>query len=330
MTHAKITNQADVVAHLITSLGFTPTSSVALQLLNGSKVLASLRVDVAIPADTVPWAQQVVSIVQRLEHVTGVILISFEDDKAMTAGQYEELGDQLAHIGAPIVRAVLVTGGMVLDYDGDNADAEPWNEVETSPVGLETHLQLTKPAMHVADIPAYADRLEQEAKEQAGKLQTFDFESDKHRESLRDQFIGLVTEYQAQGQLTDQMAVWVAGAMHLKSTRDLVAVATATADMSLESITSMLLGDTVVEDREFFDHAIEMLFECAQYVTGVASANILCLLGWACWMTGRGSEAQNFLIKAEAEHPGHRLSELLTALIVQGKLPATALIDPNR
>lgn len=329
MSHAKITNQADVVAHLITSLGFTPTSSVALQLLDGTKVLASLRVDVAETGDTSVWAHQVVSIVERLEHVTGVILISFEDDKAMTSHQYEELGDQLARIGAPIRRSILVTGGMVIDYEGDSTDAEQWNTVQTSPVGLETHFQLSKSAMHVADIPAYENRLEREANEQSEKMQAFDFESDEHRENLHTEFTRLVTEYHEGGQLTDQMAIWVAGAMQKKSTRDLVAVATATADMSLDSIANTLLGDTVVEDREFFDHAIEMLFGCAHYVAGEASANILCLLGWACWMTGRGSEAQKFLIKAGTQYPGHRLSELLTTLIAQGKLPATALIDPQ-
>ncbi|MGO2480833.1 hypothetical protein ACTXJU_12365 [Glutamicibacter ardleyensis] len=84
MSHAKITNQADVVAHLITSLGFTPTSSLALQLLDEWKLLTSLRVDVAETGVTALWVHQVVSIVERIENVTGVILISFEDDKAMT------------------------------------------------------------------------------------------------------------------------------------------------------------------------------------------------------------------------------------------------------
>lgn len=209
MSHAKITNQADVVAHLITSVGFTPTSSVALQLLDGTKVLASLRVDVAETGDSSVWAHQVVGIVERLENVTGVILISFEDDKAMTAGQYEELGDQLARIGTPIRRSILVTGGMVMDYEGDGTDADHWSSVEVSPVGLETHLQLTKPAMHVADIPAYADRREREAEEQAGKLQEFDFECDEHREKLRTGFAALAPKYQGGERLTDQMVIWL-------------------------------------------------------------------------------------------------------------------------
>lgn len=330
MSHVKITNQTDLVAHLITALGFTPTSSVALQLLEGEKAFASLRVDVATPGDTNPWAQQVTGIVQRLEQVTGVILVSFEDGKVMTAGQYEELGDQLARIGAPIRRAILVTGGSVMDYEGDGTDAEPWSTVEVSPVGLEAHFARTKPARHMEDIPAYDDRFEHEAEDQTDTMQAFDFEVAENRERLRAQFTELVTEYQAQERVTDQMAIWVAGAMHQKSTRDLIAVATATADMSLESITNVLLGETIVEDRQFFDHAVEMLYQCAHYVTGEPSANILCLLGWACWMTGQGSEAQKFLLRAGDECPGHRLSELLTMLVTQGKVPATALIDPKK
>ncbi|GAA2943168.1 DUF4192 family protein [Glutamicibacter bergerei] len=329
MSHAKITNQTDLVAHLISALGFTPASSVALQLLEGEKAFASLRVDVASPGDTTAWAHQVTGIVQRLEQVTGVSLVSFEDDKAMTAGQYEELGDQLAHIGAPIRRAVLVSNGMVMDYEGDGTDAEDWDTVQISPVGLEAHFARTKPAMRMADIPAYDDRLDHEAEELAGDLQGFDFDVSENRERLRAEFTGLVTEYQAHGRVTDPMVIWVAGAMRQKSTRDLVAVVTATADMSLESITNVLLGETIVEDREFFDHAVEMLYRCAHYVNGEPFANILCLLGWACWMTGQGSEAQKFLLRAGDECPGHRLSELLTLLVTQGKVPATALVDPN-
>lgn len=99
--------------------------------------------------------------------------------------------------------------------------------------------------------------------------------------------------------------------------------------MPLESFASDLLGDTIVEDREFFGHALAMLYRCAYYLDGGPPANIFCLLGWACWMTGRGSEVQNFLIKAEVAYSGHRLSELLNTLITQGKAPAAALNYPE-
>lgn len=81
--------------------------------------------------------------------------------------------------------------------------------MDVSPVGLEAHFHMQKPTMNAADIPAYDDRLEREADEQAGKLQAFGFEDDEHREKLRIEFVALVTEYQEGGQVTDQMVIWL-------------------------------------------------------------------------------------------------------------------------
>ena len=329
MSHAKISSQADAVAHLINALGFTPTSSVALHLLTDGQVLASLRVDVVNAQDARPWAVQIASLLARIDNVTGVILISFENERVMTDGQYEELGDQLARIGAPIVRTIRVAEGEVMDYDGDRTDAVSWDEVQTSPVGMDAHLQLTKPLRQVEDLPEYDDRLTTEIDQQAEILTGYDFTEFDQRDMLREQFAELVTEYQRTQQVTDQMIAWIGGAMCSKATRDMLTASTATSDMSWEKITDALVGDAVVEDQEFFDDAMDLIFHCAHYLYGEEFAHVLCVLGWGHWTTGRGSLGRQFILKASQEEPGHRLSELLGTLINQGKLPATALRNPH-
>lgn len=329
MSYAKITSQADVVAHLINALGFTPISSVGLLLLTDGKVLASVRADVVKAQEARPWAVQIASLLERIDNVTGVILISFENELVMTDEQYVELGDQLARIGAPIVRAIRVAEGEVMDYEGDRTDAVSWDEVQISPVGMDTHLQLTKPLRQVEDLPPYDDRLTTEINQQAEILKGYDFTEFDQRDMFREQFGELVTEYQHTQQVTDQMIAWIAGAMCNKATRDMLTASTTTSDMSWETITPMLVGDTVVEDQEFFDDAMDLIFHCAHYLTGEEFAHGLCVLGWGHWTAGRGSFGRQFIIKASQEVPGHRLSNLLGTLINRGKVPATALRNPH-
>ncbi|MGB9033646.1 MAG: hypothetical protein WCC45_03905, partial [Paeniglutamicibacter sp.] len=80
------TTNADTVAVAIHSLGFTPTSSVVL--LEDHTVAATLRIDARPDTPAGIWAGEVTTYADRLENTTGILLLSFEDDRAMTPAQY--------------------------------------------------------------------------------------------------------------------------------------------------------------------------------------------------------------------------------------------------
>ena len=112
------TTNADTVAVAIQALGFTPTSSVVLILLEHHTVAATLRIDAhpEDPADS--WAAKVTTYVDRLKSTTGVLLLSFEDDRAMTPAQYRALDTTLARTGRPVRHVVLIRDGSITDYHG--------------------------------------------------------------------------------------------------------------------------------------------------------------------------------------------------------------------
>lgn len=109
------TTMADVVAIAVHGIGFVPTSSVALLLMNEAGLIATLRADANPEVPTAEWAQALTNYVHRVTDANGVILISFEDEQAMTTKQYRALGDTLAHAGCPIRSAILVAGGHLMD-----------------------------------------------------------------------------------------------------------------------------------------------------------------------------------------------------------------------
>ncbi|MFJ6419317.1 hypothetical protein [Paeniglutamicibacter sp. NPDC091659] len=81
---------ADTVAVAIHGIGFTPTSSVVLMLMNDHTLAATLRIDARPETPAGSWAAEITNYVHRLDTVNGILLLSFEDEHAMTPVQYHE------------------------------------------------------------------------------------------------------------------------------------------------------------------------------------------------------------------------------------------------
>ena len=96
------TTIADTVAVAIHSLGFTPTASVVLMLMNHHNLAATLRIDARPETPAGLWAEEITHYVHRLDTVTDILLLSFEDEQAMTPTQYRALSAILALTGRPI------------------------------------------------------------------------------------------------------------------------------------------------------------------------------------------------------------------------------------
>lgn len=67
--------------------------------MNEAGLVATLRADANHDAPAEQWARAITDHVHRVSDANGVILLSFEDEQAMTTAQYRALGDTLAHAG---------------------------------------------------------------------------------------------------------------------------------------------------------------------------------------------------------------------------------------
>jgi hypothetical protein len=319
------TTNADTVAVAIHSLGFTPTSSVVLMLLADHQVAATLRLDARpeIPAGI--WAGEVTTYVDRLENITGILLLSFEDDRAMNPAQYRALKTILVLTGRPIRHAVLIRDGFITDYEGTHTDQTPFATVATSNAALALMVGTKSYAKLAADIPpcntdATVSEL-QGFKEAAHRL---DCEDGAIRTMVCSRLIGIVIGYQCSGTITPNEGAWLAGTCTNKGIRDLIFASLATTSEDLDAISAALMGDISPDDWEYFRDGADAIYTALEYIPPEYRTDLLAGLGWTRWIDGKGSEAMHFLDLARTTDPTHRLTELLTRLIASGRLPASA------
>ena len=72
-----------------------------LILLQNHTVAATLRIDARPEIAAGFWAAEVTSYVDRLENIAGILLLSFEGDRAMAPAQYRALKTTLTLTGRP-------------------------------------------------------------------------------------------------------------------------------------------------------------------------------------------------------------------------------------
>lgn len=321
----KITTTADIVAAAIHSLGFTPTSSVVLVLLNEHSVKATLRVDAnpAYPASA--WAADLITYVRRMQNINGAVVLSFEDETAMSTEQYQALGLLLDLSRCPIREALLIAHGYIRDYEDSSSEKIPFAEVETSNTALALMVSTDLYAKLAADIPP-CTTCESEAAlegfcEEARQL---DWQAKATRTKVCSKLIGTVMGYQCTGKVTPEESAWLAGMCTNKGIRDLMFATMATTCDDINSITAALLGEVAPDDWEFFKDAADAIYTALKHIPERYRTDLLAGLGWTRWIDGKGTEAMKFLDLAHHIDPTHRLTELLTRLIHTGQLPVSA------
>ncbi|OIH82805.1 hypothetical protein BLJ79_17805 [Arthrobacter sp. UCD-GKA] len=321
------TTNADTVAVAIHSLGFTPTSSVVLMLLENHTVAATLRLDAHPEAPADFWAAQVTNYVDRLKGVTGVLLLSFENDRAMTPAQYRALSSVLARTGRPIHHALLIRGGYLTDYEHRNQDTVPFDMVATSNAALALMLGTEGNPKLAADIPPCT------TKDAAAQVQRFteearplDEQDHPTRIKVLYTLVGITTGYRDTGTVTPSQAAWLAGTCANKGLRDLVFASLAVATLDLETMSAALMGEIPPDSWEHFRNGADAIYTALEYIPPEHRTDLLAGLGWTRWIDGKGSEAMAFLDLARTTNPGHRLTKLLTRLIASGQMPDSATI----
>ncbi|EMQ96833.1 DUF4192 family protein [Paeniglutamicibacter gangotriensis] len=319
------TTMADTVAVAIHSLGFTPTSSVVLMLLEHRTVAATLRLDAHPEAPAGFWATEVRHYVDRLENITGVLLLSFEDDRAMTPTQYRALGGLLARTGRPIRHAVLIRDGYLTDYEGTHTDQIPFATVATSNAALALMVGTKSYVKLAADIPPCStDAAVSELQQFVDAARRLDCADGATRTTVCTRLIGIVIGYQCTGTITPNEGAWLGGTCTNKGIRDLIFASLATTSDDMDTISAALMGDISPDDWEYFRDGADAIYTALEYIPLEYRTDLLAGLGWTRWIDGKGSEAMHFLDLARTTDPTHRLTELLTRLIISGRLPASA------
>ncbi|MET0872424.1 MAG: DUF4192 family protein [Paeniglutamicibacter terrestris] len=325
MNTIKATTLVEVTAVAIHGIGFIPTSSVVLMLMNENGLVATLRVDANPEVPAEEWAQNITTYVHRVSDANGVILLSFENEKAMTTAQFRALGDTLAHAGCPIKNSVLVTDGWVMDYDGDSTDAVKFSTVAESNAALALMFSTNKAAKMAADIPVCTTPASiNDLQKFINDAQNMGFEDEETRAVVRGTLTDMVDGYRKNGKVSPQHAAWLAGLCTNKNVRDLMFASLATTSDDNGTISAVLMGDTAPEDWEFFQAGADAVYSALEFIPEASRTDLLAGLGWTRWIDGKGSEAMKFLGLALETDPEHRLTTLLIAMINSGELPKSA------
>lgn len=322
----KATTPADVVSVVAHTLGFTPQSSIVLMFLTGTSLSATVRINANPEMPTAQMSRMMRDYAGIADGSNATILVSFEDDKALTIAQYEAMGDALAAEGAPLVSGVLVTDGQIMDYDGDSTDAVPFDNATTSPTALELHMRRTKPQQLAADVPACKDEAGQaEAINEHERAGTSVQVDDEARSSAVGTLQDIVDGYTISDTVTADHAAWIAGTMKRPLLRDVLAASLSTSETDNHSLEEAMLGNSIPENWEYLNNASRMLYAALAFIPNDKRANVLCIIGWTRWMDAKSSQAAEFFQLALEAEPGHHLAGLLTKRNNLGILSRAAL-----
>lgn len=327
--HMKAHTLLDTVAVAVHMLGFTPRSSIVLLLMAGNNVAASLRLDAAPAMDPAQLAAHAAKYAghARAVNADSTILISFEDEEAMTTAQYEEIGDQLAAAAMPITTAVLVTGGMVMDYEGDSTDAEPLSGIETSTLGLELHMRQNHTAQLAQDVPAYTtpDATHEAAiHAHAETARGFDPEDAAEHAAAIGTLRDVIDGHDATGTVSNNHAAWLGASMAHGALRDVLVASLSTSETTETAIREALLGNTTPESWDYLRNGRRALYAALGAIPEQLRADPLSVIAWTYWMDGQSSHAAAFCDLAQQARPGHKLSELMLRMLNRGHLPKAA------
>lgn len=143
-----ISSNVSIAAFVCTSLKLDPRDSVAIVLCKGHSVIATLRVDLANGGQVTRWIDAIHGLVDRIITDNGIdatVLVAYDDRGAFKGQAYSELDNLMMLIGALIRRAVLVSNGEIMDFNGDGTDAVAYSEVEAEALTLEGRLNGKNP-----------------------------------------------------------------------------------------------------------------------------------------------------------------------------------------
>ncbi|MGP4994819.1 DUF4192 family protein [Glutamicibacter ardleyensis] len=330
-----ISSNVSVAAFVRATLKFDPQESIAIVLCHEGTVLATLRVDLRAGDVVTEWVEAIDGIISKItadQDVDATVLVAYDEDEELKGAKYDALAELLEMAGAPIQHAILVANDQIMDYDSDETDAVAYSVVESEAIILEALFHGKNPlrAKDIEHCEESSIEVQAIAVRQKANLLSMGTNLEEIARKVSHEMVTNIAIYREAGEMTDEVAGWLAGTFTVSIGRDLAVVALAGIATTTHDMADYLVGDRAVDDRKILEAGHEMLFDSLAHIAGIPRTNILCAIAWAHWTLGNGTEAMATLGEAIELEPEHRLANLLIKLIVRGKMAKTALINPQQ
>lgn len=327
-----ISSNVSLVAFVRASLKFDPRESIALVLCNESAVLATMRVNLD-DMEATAWANLVGNLLRKVTEnhpVDATLLVAYDELGNFDSAKHDAVANVLEDMGAPIRRSILVADNKISNFDG--TDAEPYSAITSEPITLQGMVTGRNP-LRAKDIE-HCEESSEEVQTIAVARKAEIFEMNPNIASIAQQIghemITQIAIYREAGEVTEEIAGWLAGTFSVKVGRDMAVLALAGTATDTQGIAEYLLGDRIVEDYQILEDGHEMLFESLAHIAGTPRANILCAVAWAHWTRGNTTQAMATLTEVMELEPDHELGDLFIKLIARGKVTKTALRKPEK
>lgn len=177
-----------------------------------------------------------------------------------------------------------------------------------------------------ADIPACTNPANEALARFTREAQRMDYTDEETHTVARGTLADMIEGYRHKGTITPEHAAWVAGTFTNKGMRDMLMASLATPSYDTGTVSALMLGQKSPEDWEFFMTGADALYTALEFIPTEHRADLLVGIGWTRWIDGKGTEALKFISLALDSQPGHRLSELLSRLILSGEVALSASI----
>ncbi|MDV2982476.1 UNVERIFIED_CONTAM: DUF4192 family protein [Actinomycetes bacterium ARC8] len=330
-----ISSNVSIAAFVRTSLKFDPQESVALVLCNEQSVVVTIRVDLHSMGNETQWASSIGNVLGKIsaDHaIDATVLVAYDELGTFKGAKHDALIEVLENAGAPVQRTVLVANGKIMNYHGDGTDAVPYSEVETQPIALMGMLNGKNPlrAKDIEHCEETSAEVQDIAEARMAEMIRMGETLEEIAPKIGHEMATQIAIYCEAGEVTTEIAGWLAGTFSMKMGRDMAVLALAGTATDKEGIADFLIGDRVVEDRKILEIGHEMLFEALAYIAGRARTNILCAVAWAHWTQGNSTEAMATLTEARELEPDHKLANQFVTLIARGKVAKTSLVKPEK
>lgn len=313
---ASIKTTTDLIAFAIASLGYTPSSSFVIIFAQKGEALGLMRADSDSIAEPRAWAQMVSEQVARLENIDATYFLSFEGIQKVTDEQHTELGDELAHLGAPLKDSIIVTNTTARRWDDEPADAIELTDLDSSPVALELMHSNTNIRCSAENIPPAPETIDQEGYEKGLELAHHldNFGNHELSQEIGAEIIRWNTE---NGTINEHAAAIVAGLVSNIQARDAILLSCFTADDVTNHMSECTTGRIAPHTWDYVKGLEEAFFNALTYTPTRHRPHILTVICWMQWLQGESTKALGNCEAAHRIDPDTGLTQLLKSYILQ-------------
>lgn len=362
-----LSSPPEVLAYIPHALGFYPRNAVVLLIMQGSGLVATLRVDLpraeAGSDLAAQWTEQLVLLVHKVPDATAVFAAVYtgqapggSHDSLPKRDLVERLAPELVRSGIQVRDAWYVGARRWHSYFCLSGHCCPREGFDLPDLALtETHLRMvvagSAPEDQLWDGSGVAEWGNKGDVRTNVEILAGELDGSPVRESLIKGWAGLLEGDPAAAERrlrTDEvLCASLLLSLHDRMVRDILPYlagrGTPRAFEAMKEVSRAAEYGSASEDFSDFLlgtaactpdwNRLERLWFLCRDLLGVADGEeasaLLCLLGWVNWAKGKGSSALKLFGSVLEKDPDYRLAQLMAKLVESGEMP-TWVADPAR